>query len=217
MGKKILILAWFLTFLPGSGAHATITQYSDRTTFEAAAGAVTLEDFEGFAAQVDAFEGVSFDFGDFSAFNDVNIFSGGDIGVPPPGNFGSTNRIWGATFLGGTIFRLTFDDPIRAIGFDAGELADQRSDNVIFDNTAGDIVVISDAVDQVRFWGFISDTPFTTFTISQVGFGAGGGDGDGFTVDNLTYAPEPSPVALAALATLAMAFARRKVRVRTVS
>ncbi|MCG8589583.1 MAG: PEP-CTERM sorting domain-containing protein [Proteobacteria bacterium] len=202
MGKRVFILSVVLACVPAGRGEAAIIQFSDRATFEAAAGAVTVQDFEGFAPQADAFEGAPFDFGDFSAFNDPNGFSGGDIAVPPVANpeFGTTNVIFGATFIGGTIFQLTFDSPISAIGFDGGELADQRTDQVIFDNTAGDVVTISDSVDQLRFWGFISDTPFTTFTISQIGFGAGGGNGDGFSVDNLTYAvPEPATGLLVAL------------------
>ncbi|HEB88829.1 MAG TPA: PEP-CTERM sorting domain-containing protein [Deltaproteobacteria bacterium] len=212
MNLKIPVLSLFLSCVPVIGAHAAIVQFDDRSVFEANAGAVTLQDFEGFAAEVDAFEDAAFDFGDFSAFNGPNAFSGGDIGVPPAGgNFGSTNVIIGATFISAAVFELTFDSPISAIGFDAGELADQRSDRIIFDNAAGDVLTVFDPVDQLRFWGFISDTPFTTLTISQIGFSSGGGDGDGFTIDNLAYAvvPEPSTGLLFASG-LAMLAARRR-------
>jgi len=175
-------------------------QFADRATFEAAAGAVTVQDFEGFAPQVDAFENVAFDFGDFSAFNGTNAFSGGDIAnlVANP-SFGDSNLIFGATFIGDAFFRLTFDSPIVAIGFDGGELADQRSDEVLFDNAAGDVIPIFDPIDQVRF------SP------------DGGGDGDGFAVDNVTYAasvPEPFPLALGALAAAAATLGRRKAPAR---
>ena len=58
---------------------ASSTQYSDRATFEPAAGAVATQDLESFTPTPNAFEGVSFDFGDFAALNDPNVSFGGDI------------------------------------------------------------------------------------------------------------------------------------------
>ncbi len=187
-------------------AHATvsaaITSYSSRAAFTSAAGSVSTQDFNSFAAQANAFEGVSFDFGDFSALNGVNASNGGDI--TSPGDVNGTTAIAAYLGIGGSQFSMTFDHPITALGFDANNVADQRFDDFLFNNGAGDVVAVHDPIDQTRFWGFISDTPFTTLTVRQVSFGAGGTSTDGFRVDDVTYSV-PSPgvvVVLGAAGTL---------------
>ncbi len=195
------------TLALSSAAHASITQYSTRATFNAASGATVIQSFNSFTPTVNAFNGHSFDFGDFSAIDGVNSSAGGSI--VSPGVVNGSVEILGVVGIGRGELTFTFDFPITALGFDADNLADQRFDTLIFDNAAGDTVVVFDAVDQVRFWGFISDTPFTTFTIRQTGFSAGGSNSDGFTIDDVTYTPTPGAAALLGLGGL-MASRRRR-------
>lgn len=190
-------------------ASSAIVQYSSRAAFTAAAGAVTIEDFESFTPNATAFRNTIFDFGDFTGYNGPHSGTGfgGDIYAPGTVN-GSTDII---VVLGtsGARLDLVFDYPITAIGFDAEQMADQRHDEILFNNLAGDVVPVTDPIDQVRFWGFISDTPFTTFTMRQTGWGTGGGPTDGFHIDDLTYnVPEPGAAAFMIVALLA-AYRRR--------
>lgn len=176
---------------------ATIVQYSTRAAFNAAAGALENQNFESFAATPNAFRGVWYDFGTFSAFNQVipvapnagSIFASGAVD-------GSIEIICSVALNGGP-FTLSFDRPIFALGFDAVNLADQRYDNLSFNNAAGDVVQVHDSVDQTRFWGFVSDTAFTTLQVRQVAFGPGGGTTDGFRIDNMAFTAVPLPTAVA--------------------
>lgn len=188
-------------------SHAAIIQYSSRAAFDLAAGPTLLQDFESFIPASNAFHGVSFDFGDFAAFNDANSAGGGHIAAP--GVINGSAEILGVVTLAGAQFRLTFDFPIVALGFDTFNLADQRFDDLVFNNSTLDVVSVHDPIDQTRFWGFVSDTPFTTITIRQTGFGAGGGDTDGFRIDNVAYTPAPSG-AVALLGAAAVASLRRR-------
>ena len=183
-------------------AAASITQYSNRAAFESAAGTFVVEDFESFGPTNNAFYGTACDFGDFAAENDTTSGGvGGDIVAT--GAINGSIEIVGVVTLSGGEFRLTFDSPIIALGFDTYNLADQRFDDLVFDNASGDVIAVHDPIDQTRFWGFISDTPFTSMTIRQTGFGVGGGSTDGFRFDNVTYTPSPGamfPIALLMLA-----------------
>ncbi len=193
-------------------AHATVVQYSSRAAFSGAAGALDAQDFESFAPTPGAFRGVSFDFGRFSAINQVVTTAPNAGSIIAGGLVNGTNEIVCSVALSGQTFRITFDHAITAFGFDASNLADQRFDNLEFNNTAGDVIAVHDAIDQTRFWGFISDTPFTTFVVRQTGFGSGGGATDGFRIDNMAFTAVPMPTAilLAAPALAALAAHRRR-------
>lgn len=195
------------TLALSSAAHASITQYSTRAAFNSASGATVIQSFNSFAPTVNAFNGHAFDFGDFSAINGVNSSAGGSI--VSPGVVNGSVEILGVTKIANAQITFTFDFPITALGFDADNFADQRFESLIFDNAAGDTVVVFDAVDQVRFWGFTSDTPFTTLTVRQTGFSAGGTNSDGFTIDDVTYTPTPGAAALLGLGGLVASRRRR--------
>lgn len=187
-----------------ASASAAITQYSTRVAFNAAAGPLGLQDFESFTPAENAFLGAFFDFGDFSAMNESNSTSaGGDI--RSPGAVNGSVEIVGSIFINGARFIMTFDQPITALGFDADNLADQRFDDIIFNNADGNTVPVHDAIDQVRFWGFISDTPFTSITIRQTG----GTNQDGFRFDNIAYSV-PAPGTAGVLCGLALFTGRRR-------
>lgn len=206
------ILGFFVTsFALSSGATAAITQYSSHAAFQSATGPLSVQDFESFASASGIFRGVAFDFGDFSGFNGANTGSafGGDI--LSPGSVNGSTEIFGVVKIGAADFVLTFDAPIYAIGFDCDNLADQRTDHIIFNNAQSDVVVVTDPIDQVRFWGFVSDTPFTTFTIRLVTHSVGGSPTDGFTIDDLCHTPVPSPGG-AGLVLLALPIVTRRRR-----
>lgn len=186
------VIGAFAIALTAGHAHlwAGITPYSTRSAFNTAAGPLGIEDFESFTPTENAFLGTYFDFGAFYAMNESNsTAAGGDIRWP--GTVNGSVEIVGSIFIGGAQFHMIFDQPITALGFDADNLADQRFDDIIFNNTAGDIVQVHDAIDEVRFWGFISDTPFTSITIRQTG----GLNQDGFRFDDIAYSiPSPAGV-----------------------
>ncbi len=199
----------------GAHAPAAIVQYSSRTLFGSAAGSTTTESLNSFAPQVNAFENVWFDFGDFSGRNGTNTSFGGDI--TNLGTIDGTIEIWGFLKIGGATLEFVFDSPITAIGFDANNLADQRYVDIIFDNADGDVVAVHDPVDQIRFWGFVSDTPFTSITFRQTGFDPGiGTDMDGILFDNFEYSaaivPLPGGAAMACAAGVAcLGLVRRRL------
>lgn len=205
--KSTQVVALAMVCTASVSAHAVITSYSTRATFNAAAGALNLQDFESYTPATNIFLGTPYDFGDFSALNDANT-GGGTIRFP--GLVNGSIEIEGSIRIGGAEFHLTFDYPITAIGFDADNLADQRFDDLIFNNSSGDVVGIHDSADRVRFWGFISDTPFTDLTIRQTGFGSGGGTTDGFRFDDMAYSA-PAPGA-AVVGLMAWACHRRRRR-----
>lgn len=210
------LLSALSLFALGGRMEAAVTLYNNRTTFQTAAGAVTVENFEAFAAGATVFVGVPFDFGDFSALNgSPNPGITGDI--VSSGVVNGSKELRTSILIGGATFRFTFDSPITALGFDANNLADQRNDNIIFNNSAADVIAIHDLIDQTRFWGFISDTPFTSFIIQQTGFTAGGTSTEGFRIDDLTYTsvPEPSRTALLLIASCALLSRRRFSRRRS--
>jgi hypothetical protein len=206
MNRTILFVSTFSLTIAATNADAVIVSYSNRPLLNAAAGALTTQNFNSFPPGTNVFLGVPYDFGDFSALNDANPAGGGDI--INPGTVNGSTEIVGTSTLAGAKFTLMFDFPITALGFDALNLADQRNDNLIFNNATADVVAILDPVDQTRFWGFISNTPFTTFTIQQIGFIAGGGPTDGYRIDDVTYStaavPEVSSFLLVGLFGLAM-------------
>ena len=190
-----------------TSAHGAITQYSSRAAFDAAAGTLCMEDFNSFAPTANAFEGVWYDFGDFSVLNQPTGTFGGDI--MGSSTIDGTTAIGGVIRFGGATLTFAFDQPITALGFDADNLADQRLDELTFSN--GDITTILDPIDQIRFWGFISDTPFTTVTFKMIARSDPGNDtSDGFYIDNVSYTCVPQPGTMGLLAASCIGVRRRR-------
>ncbi len=215
MQRKYFVGAITIAAL-ASAAHATIVQYSSRTAFSSAAGALETQDFESYLPTPGAFRGVSYDFGSFSALNEV-IASAPNAGSIVAGGLvnGSTEIVCTA-LLNGDPFLITFDRPIFAFGFDSNNLADQRNDDLLFNNAAGDVIRVHDSQTPAptRFYGFISDTPFTTFSVRYMGGAPNGSPTDGFRLDNVTLNAVPLPGAFAlgmpALAAVAAVRTRRR-------
>lgn len=207
--------------VPAAVADAGLIQlFSSRTDFENNVGPLASEDFESFTPQVDAFASVPYDFGDFSVFNGDNPpgATGGDI--VGSGEINGNVEIGGSTEVGGAIFQFEFDQAITAIGFEAFNLVDPdpasnsfRRAMIEFNNADSDATMIFDTVDQTRFWGFKSQTAFTTMTIRLIESPSGT---DGFRIDDVSYArasdlPEPASLAVFALLGVGLMVGRRRL------
>lgn len=178
---------------------ATLTQYADRTTFNAAAGPLSSEDFNSSVSDV-SFNLSTIDVGPFTithsgffSFSDFNF-----IDVPPLDFAGfdidGTTLMNGGVFSGDSII-LTFDSPIFAFGADFSALND--IDPRSFFEIAGETITLPTALGiEVIFFGIISDTAFTTVTLTALV-----NIGEGYGMDNVAFGdselpPVPLPAAL---------------------
>jgi hypothetical protein len=193
-------------------AAAVIVSFSNRTAFTTAAGSVTTQNFNSFPPATGAFLGTPYDFGDFSALNDPHPQNIGDI--VNPGIVNGSTALFGVATLAGAKFSFLFDYPITALGFDAWQIADQRTDRFSFNNATNDSINFSDPHDSNRFFGFISNTPFTTFTIEVVNANT-----DGFHIDDVTHSTAAIPevnsfLLVGVFGLVAWGFAQLKMRTR---
>ena len=210
MHTNILATAATLILLCPS-AHAVITTFFDRSTFETAVGTLITEDFEAFDGQVFA-GGSVVDLGPFTITQDSTLTSFGRISAAssPSIDVNGTVQVNGSVqsdLNGGPVFTLTFDNPIRALGFDTTQL--NATNQIALDG----VLALSTANPPFHggdvFVGFTSTTPFTVLTYILVN------SADVFGMDNLAFAeavqvPEPSTLGLLAAGLLGFAFRRKK-------
>jgi hypothetical protein len=187
MKRIALIAAAVCTFAAASPAAAAIVQFTDRLDFEAAAGALTLQDFESYAGTTNLAPAT-----DLGAFT---VSTNGSAAIAPFGSVDGTQdlqvNITADTGSGGPgLITFTFDTAIFAFGADFNSL----NNNVIrtFATVGG--TVFSPLPLSPSFLGFVSTTGFTTVTFSNP---MGGGNNDSFQLDNLAYSqaggvPEPA-------------------------
>jgi hypothetical protein len=179
-------------------AAPVLTIFNNRAAWEAAVGSFSEEDFTGFAGT--SYEVAAVDVGDFSVSMSGDDFGSSWHNVGPDVNtndVNGTSQLNVATgFVGGTT--LTFDFPITALGGFWDGVSDDRTTSV---NVDGTIVAIP-SIEGGGFWGFTSDTPFTSafFFLSA-------GQPDGFGIDNVVYSqaevvPEPATLSLLGLGLL---------------
>ncbi|MEQ9411330.1 MAG: PEP-CTERM sorting domain-containing protein [Fuerstiella sp.] len=196
---------------------AAVIKYDSLSTFDANAGVVQTEDFNAFAPASGLFLASTFDFGDFSVIVTTDSPA---LGVE--GSVIGSGLVNGTVELGlgveddsSTETRFEFDQAITAFGFDAYDLADAgRVASLSFNNVSADSVSIADPLNgNTRFWGFVSDTPFTTISFTQVS-----GAADGFRLDNLVYSantaavPEPGSLILMSVGAISLIGYRRRQR-----
>ncbi len=219
MMKKVLLASTAVAMAAAAvPASAATTVFTDRASFDLAAGATTLVDFNSFASEVD-FRTTALDVGPFSlAGSGTNQVDRNFIDLQPP-QF-SVFDVDGTTFANlltnnNSTVTITFDSAIFAFGADFGALNDDIARTEIV--AAGDTLAPSiTAGNQVRFFGFTSDTAFTTVTFT-------GGPGDGFGVDNVSFGglaggiPEPTTWAMLIFGFGAIGGAMRKKRKANVS
>jgi hypothetical protein len=193
---------------------ATFTRYLDRDAFAAAAGSVAVETFAGYAAPTTIGSGI--DAGKFTVVETHYGLYGGGSQISPgtrPSSIDGTNFLEavlydaGATY--GSYLTFTFDKPITAFG---GNWASGSINTVYLD-------VLGEQVDQQvgnagGFFGFVSDTPFTTLVMrSRL-------SNHRASLDNLTFSytagavPEPASWAMmvGGFGLLGGALRRRAVR-----
>jgi hypothetical protein len=211
-----------LVFCIGHQAYAGIIgTYSDRASFESNVFTFVTEDFESFGGDT-TFNGTSLDVGDFS------LLALGNTLEPPRRNkvdvpsleFGLFNlngtAIANVSLDAGGSMLMTFEHPIMAFGADFAHMNNRsiRTEIIVDGETLAAAVA---PATEPRFFGFMSDTPFTVVQFH----GVIGSIGDGFGIDNVSYseacavqlATVPEPSSLLSFATLMVVsggFSRRR-------
>ena len=202
---KTVALAAAIALLPCLSSAAIVT-FTDRSTFEASAGTVTSEDFESQTVGTNL-QNATIDLGDFT-LSVASVF-GTPFNLIDQSGFNAPNAsIFAGIGLGdGETMTLLFDIAITSFGADFGALNDfvQRSQFEVL----ADILLAPILSGEASFFGFTSDTAFTSLVIRGLP------ESDGFGIDNVTYSVAPIPVPatlpLLALGLGLLAFMRRRV------
>lgn len=219
--------------LAGVNASAlTITTYTDLSDFDAAAGLLTLEDFNDSTLQ-------RFDLGTPYSFNGFTITATNTFTNPVGIGISDTTRsdidgtprlVWGENAFGGRRdgpdILFTFDAPIFALAFDWRNTDPTDSYKLVVlgqDFGAGHAEVpwprprsLPGSPSQASgFFGLISDTAFTTVTLQHV---AKGGVLNDMSMDNVRFSqfdspapiPEPGTLALLGIGLAGLVLLRRR-------
>jgi hypothetical protein len=191
-------------------SHATIVIYSDQSDFLSYTTSLALEDFNSQT------NGATF----HTTPLDVGSFTLSMTGTPemnrnyidfPPVEF-STFDIDGTTVVnaytsGDDSLFLTFDSAINAFGVDLAAFNDGVHRTSIFVNGT-ELIPSATSGDQVRFFGLISETIFTTIEFRGL-------RNDGYALDNVLYGtgiavPVPAAAWLFGSALAGLGWLRRK-------
>jgi len=183
-----------LVLIAATSANAATITYSDRTAFESTLGFSATEDFEGFAVEHE-FHTVPFDFGAFTvSMTGTPSTSYNFLDVAPAAT--SESDVNGTNGMrvftdGDDTLVFTFDQAITAFGADFKNLNDSQSRT---DVLAAGVLMTPGVVSlgSTSFFGFTSDTPFTTVTFD-------GRLNDTYGIDNVTYGQTPEPASLVLL------------------
>lgn len=193
-----IVVVSFLALASSYANSAILTVFDDRATFNAALSDSTTETFNSFASD-QSFSGVNVDVGDFTLFAE-NTGVRNLIDALPA--VGTATAINGTTFLNyflnDSSATIIFDTAITAIGFDIfafGNVGNVSSLTVL-DRTFDQSDITNSSS---QFFGFTSDTAFTTLTFAST-------INDGFTIDDITYGNVSSVSAPAILSLLLLSF-----------
>ncbi|MEM8637485.1 MAG: PEP-CTERM sorting domain-containing protein [Cyanobacteria bacterium P01_G01_bin.54] len=206
--RSVLILALVAAggALHSGSAEALVTTYTDRAAFQAAAGTTVLEDFNSFTEDASFAGGGVLDVGDFT-LSGTSPFPAFNLVDVPPDNTISAFRIDGTPFVStitNTVdsFTIEFESEISAFGAEFNYISDDSLSRVR--TTSVDLGLGEPSIEipflQPGFFGFVSDTKFSSLTFTS-------NTGDTWSLDNVEYAvaevPEPGMlVCLAALGLL---------------
>lgn len=211
MKKPIITLPLVLGFssiaVPASGS--VVTTYTDRSSFEAALLSPSTETFNSFLSEA-PFHTTRLDVGPFT----LSMTGSPSTSSPrnsidlPPAQFtvfdiDGTNIANVLTALGDSLF-FDFDSPTTAFGADFGNFNDGflRTQIVVDGETLS-----PGGASGASFYGFLTDTPFSTVEFRAV-------DNDGFGIDNVTVEssaiPEPTSSLGLCLLLSASLFSRKK-------
>ncbi|SIN68091.1 PEP-CTERM protein-sorting domain-containing protein [Parasphingorhabdus marina DSM 22363] len=186
-------------------ANAAVTIFTDETAFDAAAGPTMLEDFNAFVAET-RFDLAPLVIGDqtFSQVGSSNNPSQNYVGPFGTGfDVNGTPSVSGRISDGGSIF-ITFANAITSWGATFNEINDGVARSTLF--VAGEEIAPADG-----FFGFVSDTAFTSLEIRALA-----GRDDGFAFDDVKFGaaavPEPATWAFMILGFGAIGGAMRRQR-----
>ncbi|HEY3947479.1 PEPxxWA-CTERM sorting domain-containing protein [Phenylobacterium sp.] len=189
-------------------ASAAITQYSDRSAFETATGATTVETFgptfhfpipsgvlNAQTGPCCAFNGDGATFGSGPPLEPGDILPGVTYSTPVLGPGCcylaiDTQANYDGGFLdttqsNGQTLTVTFDQAQAAVGFDAGSLMGNGFVITLFGADDQQIASLTDAITSQTpaFYGFANDTAdITKLTLTTTTPGV-----DGFAIDNFTF------------------------------
>jgi hypothetical protein len=173
-----MIMSWTTT------VSAATTVYTDKTAWESVlSGQFLTEDFYDLDLNV----GVSFISTESGHINPVTITPSGPVGgyyqdVLASGSQNEPMTTW------------SFTPQIFAYGGDwtlGGPGGSGNSLLVYIDDSLTSVGTISNSYNG-GFWGFISDTPFTSVKL----MGGGGSNQQSYQLDNMVYSPVPVPAAV---------------------
>ncbi len=204
---KKVVLSVLLLGIVGTSAEAAVTVYTDRTSFNTAVGPIVLENFNSFASET-PFHTTALDVGDFTLSMTGSPNTGArrnKIDLPPyewsVSDIDGTNVVNVLTILGDSLF-ITFDSPITAFGADFAAFNDGHLRTTIVVSTEV-LNPPATAGNDVRLFGFTSDTPFTVVEARAV-------DNDGYAIDNVSYSVVPEPAMICLLGLGGLLLRRRK-------
>jgi len=188
-GLKALALVVLL-----AGPHVEAASvYYDRAAFLAAVGSVISEGFESYATNTctdggpsptNVFAGAHFNVTSTPTEGGTSFLCTGTAGAGPVPTEGNNALIAGSNTM--DTWYLDFqllNGPVFAVGFDVVDAAENGA--ALFANENGETATIANCClnpGSTLFFGFISDTPFSRFTLTNTAHG------DGWAIDQVALA-----------------------------
>ncbi|MEM8637484.1 MAG: PEP-CTERM sorting domain-containing protein [Cyanobacteria bacterium P01_G01_bin.54] len=169
--------------LHSAPAEALVTTYTDRAAFQSAAGTTVLEDFNGFTEDISFSGGGVVDVGDFT-LSGTSVFIPSALNMidaPPDSGF----SINGTSFVSAVTnsndsLTIEFASAISAFGADFSYISNSPASITSIDWGLGEPAIEIPAL-RPGFFGFVSDTEFSTLTFTSNGI-------DTWSMDNIEYA-----------------------------